>query len=174
MDMTTRIVVIMLVMMGLVGTIVPGYLYQQSKQTHHWPHVDGVVVRPFYQKDCSNRSRLCTKPYHWNVWVEYVYQVRGISYHHDDENQLTGAVPDYSTEKMQELLDYYYPGRHVAVYYDPENPDHAVLVPTTLTMLLSFMAVFGTLLAITLALTCRYWWHTHTGKPSPLDQSRTF
>lgn len=80
--------------------------------------------------------------------VEYTYQVAGITY---QGNKLTfGAQRGYSSPKKANQEIARYPlGAQVKAYYNPENPQEAVLEQRAVGM--NFMLIFG-ILALVIAL----------------------
>jgi len=65
------------------------------------------------------------KIYHYSPEISYRYRINGRDYEADRYTLFT-TESDQQTE-ISTLLDYYRPGSEVVIYYNPENPEEAVL-----------------------------------------------
>ncbi len=97
-------------------------MYQRAQASLSWPTADGTVV----SSELATRTVKLKKKY--CPVVSYTYTVNGTERTSKNIWAMTG---DYSSdrEQQQAVLDNYPVGATVKVYYDPAQPDVAVLEP---------------------------------------------
>jgi hypothetical protein len=113
----------------------------------NWPTTSGTVVR-------SDSSFFVNDPSTGKGWLranlEYSYNVGGRDYHgtHYDHDGPYGNFVPFNEERVADLLSLYPVGRQVTVYYKPEDPSVAVLMPHMAWWLWGLLLVANTLLGM--------------------------
>ena len=98
-----------------------------AKRSADWPAVDGVIVES-EQESYYRRSRRSSGYVHI-AKVTYSYTVDGQIYQTYPVSIGEPRVESIDQKNVQLVLDKYPLGKEVKVYYDPENPETAVLEP---------------------------------------------
>ncbi len=97
-------------------------MYRRAQESQTWPTATGTIqaseVTSFFQKGKTKYSPS----------VSYTYDVNGRSL---TSNLIWASGGDTSTVKsqQQDVVDKYPVGSTVKVFYDPENPEFAILEP---------------------------------------------
>lgn len=88
-------------------------------KARHWPSVIGqVLVSDITEWERTNKKN------HYALELKYTYSVHGTPYE-SERYMLGGSVHQQAV--IQNIVDTYPVGSDVAVYYDPEAPDVAIL-----------------------------------------------
>lgn len=94
-----------------------------GRASFNWPSTHGIVIDSHVVKSRSTKSGGGTSYY---PQVKYRFEVDGNEYEVD---VWTYHALEMSKKIAEEICERYSKGREVMVYYDPENPRHAVLKP---------------------------------------------
>jgi hypothetical protein len=105
-----------------VWSVVPWLLkYRRAKQTEAWPHVPGCIVKSAIQREQAS-SWVEDSGEIETYLVRYAYVVDGASLESD-------TVSIQGRHKPAEITQKYPIRATVEVFYNPNNPKHAVLEP---------------------------------------------
>lgn len=120
---------------------------QKVEASRNWPTTVAQITLAEVREKSEYDSEGDTRRYYY-PHVEYTYQVAGITY---QGNQLTfGAKRGYSSpKKANEEIARYPVGAQVRAYYNPANPQEAVLEQRAVGS--NFMLIFG-IIALLIAL----------------------
>ena len=122
-----------------VGGVVTLAVFYQRADSRNWPTVTGVVTTSALKLDFQ-------KPGHrayYRAFVCYSYNVGGIP-RGNTTITFADAVPTFPKEEGLKWLAEKYPvGKQVQVFYDPANPDMAVLEPGAEDLMLMAFALMG-------------------------------
>lgn len=142
--------VIVALVLGFIG------LRQRARvnATKAWPTVSGQVLHSTVEARRSHSSEGGYSTSYYPV-VVYQYQVNGRAY---QSNQINAGSPiGRGSQRFVEqyVAENYAPGAVVQVYYDPENPQQAVLEhkATSGNILLIVAVVIVVILVVTMAFT---------------------
>jgi hypothetical protein len=116
-----------------IGILAVGYYFQRRTESiEKWPSTYGKVISAEIKEVIStrrtsgknvNQESKTTVSYYPSI--KYEYYASGKKHISD---QISISVDGRSSpEYIQPILDKYKPGSKVRVFYDPENPDDAVL-----------------------------------------------
>ena len=111
--------IIVLVLFAIVGVLVSTWgwaIIAKARKTRHWPNVEGMI------EECEPASDVDDLLPH----IVYRYTVSGQSYRRVLE--FPGSVSP-SKEFTAAYTEKFPAGAKVPVYYDPAQPDHAILEP---------------------------------------------
>lgn len=146
------------VVFGLVGLFLllgGGMLFlglrgmRAARASHGWPSEPGTVISSELITSGGRKSRW------YHAQVTYTFVVNGQSYTGD--KVVFGDPRSSSMAKQQRAVDRYTPGAHVEVFYNPQQPQEAVLERKTgggsvsrvvMGALLLIMAVFVAVMAL--------------------------
>ncbi len=135
-----------------------GWLYvhgqMRASAAEHWPIADGIVIATDLDRDeststsGSSSGRRTTTSVSWFPVVIFRYGVAGHSYR--SKNLYLNDVPGFSNEAEGRAFLADYPvGRHLRVFYDPDDPaDSAVIIQRPTWLILVFMGIGLVLLAV--------------------------
>ena len=128
MDEKTTVIQVILILALLFGAAAIGLLLwslrgqRKAQASLRWPATTGTVLKSDVQSDNTASD---TSIIYYPV-VEYAYKVNGQSY--QGSRIRFGPVTGRSAPgPSQETVAKYPAGAHVAVYFDPDRPDEAVL-----------------------------------------------
>lgn len=93
----------------------------EAEASAQWPSVEGVIVESRLE---SRRRQDSTLSYDVPIIV-YEYTVDGVQYEGDRITFLSVS----STQEAPEMAEQYPVGTRVNVYYDPSDPNEAILLP---------------------------------------------
>jgi len=117
-----------LMLVGVIVTISGIVALIRANKTKNWPAADGQVNeahieerRTNYTVNHQRRTRLTYEPV-----VSYTYQVGGSTY---TGHKIQEIPSSYDQGKAEGVAAGYPAGGAVKVYYDPQKPEKAVLVP---------------------------------------------
>ena len=118
-----------IILFGLAAwLLIPGVReLKQGLASRGWPSIAGKIVSRTVVHIApmdTRRSRSSYRPV-----LEYSFEVLGKSYAGTHRVFGDEAIAYGSPEKAQAIIDGYPPQREVQVYYDPTNPETAVLLP---------------------------------------------
>ena len=118
---------ILIIIGGLIGAVW-GWMYAaDATESNAWPTVRGVVLASSISSTLDNGGSGGNKRSFTPV-VSYRYDVDGQSY--DSDRVHFDALRRYSDqEEVQAVIDQYPAGDEVLVYYAPDDPANAVLMP---------------------------------------------
>ena len=138
--MGNKIVFSIFLVIGIATLFWGNSMYQKSKEAEHWPISNGEVkvseVESYIERDsrshqstkmytAKSKSHHSTKMYKAKVVFEYF--VNGVMY---QSNKISfGEFSSSSPKHAQKVVDKYYVGTGVDVYYDPDNPAEGILEP---------------------------------------------
>lgn len=118
----------------------------KANRAQHWPTVEGVVTRAEISTHLSRRSDSGARKNLYGALVRYTYIVKGVEY-----NGARVAFVDSSNSdrgKAETVLARYPAGDVVRVFYNPADPQDAMLEPVVdrqallpLVIPLAFLAV---------------------------------
>ena len=108
----------------------------KSRKVENWPSVTGTITTSRHHTGSGLKTRS-------GVWIEYSYDVNGQQYKCQEIEP--GFDLHFSTT---DLLQHYPLGAAVTVYYDPQNPQDAVLRKKSsnlivLPVLIAIIAIVG-------------------------------
>lgn len=109
--------------------------FKKSIASENWYQAEGIIV--------SSNVRTNYEENHGKTYsadIEYQYNVGDVSYNSEEV-----SLGDYSSSNknhFQKIVDKYYIGKVVIVYYNPEKPSEAVLEPG-LTIVPYIVILFG-------------------------------
>lgn len=106
---------------GIIFVLAGIDIYQKEVATESWPQTQGVVI----SSDISSRSSEDSTMY--EAVINYQYKVNGINYTSNGVSY--GDISSSDRNHAQNIVDKYYVGKIVTVYYNPINPSDAVLEP---------------------------------------------
>lgn len=113
------------VVLGIAGVI----NRNKAKKASGWPSVQGKVIdaRLEEQKSTDLDDNLSI---HYRPVVTYQYEIGGQTY----ASNRTGVIPmNYDQKTAQKKLDAFPMGSALTVFYNPENPEEALLNPSKTT-----------------------------------------
>jgi len=106
---------------GGVAILWAGYdCYNVGQQSKNWPSANGIVTQSrvnLYRTSQGNEYR---------ADIEYQFKVKDQT-HTSDRINLGYKSSNKLDGIAHELVDTYFVGRHVQVFYDPRDPDSAML-----------------------------------------------
>lgn len=123
--MNEKVKFIMFVILGIAILIVGSILWKEAGKVKSRPTVTGKVVTSTVDYAHDSQSQQETTMY--SAKVKYQYSINGITYF--SEKISMGKFSTSSRNQAQKIADKYPPGKEVVVYYNPDNPDEAVLEP---------------------------------------------
>mgnify|MGYP002713055034 CR=1 FL=1 len=101
-----------------------------AKHSEHWPATEGVIVKSEMDSYLVRRSRKgFTKVPLYVANITYSYKVDGELLETYSVSIGKPQVESRTKADVQLVLDKYPLGKEVQVYYDPNNPETAVLEP---------------------------------------------
>lgn len=103
----------------------------QAQASQHWPMVMGTITAVDIQMRQVSGQEGDAINYFYPV-IQYEYEVLGQHYH-KDRYTLGTATGYIIPSQAQTIANHYIPGNAVRVYYNPNNPDEAVLEHNTST-----------------------------------------
>jgi len=125
------------VLIFVAGVVSLGVFYQDD-DSRHWPSVTGVITTSALKLQFQKHTA------YYRPFVSYSYTVGGIP---RGDTRITFALdgpPEFPKEKGLAWLNQKYPvGKQVPVFYDPANPDRAVLEPGADGLLLLAVTLMG-------------------------------
>ena len=111
------------------------YLYNYYKKRTPTGFTHGVISKIGVER--ASIAKYCNRVY--TGLVEYEYVVNGKQY----ASSAIGLIDIYGLQFFAKLaLRKYHIGDDVIIFYDPKNPGHAVLKPTSWKMLIFLMLIF--------------------------------
>jgi hypothetical protein len=116
-----------LVVVGLGCLVYFGWVYSQQSAAKSWPTVPAKVVTSHIEKDTTVSARRGVRD-HYRACIEYQYTVGGAVYTGTD---LWFDSEPKSTDRldMEKLTAEYPIGKTMDVYFNPEEPQIAVVTP---------------------------------------------
>lgn len=100
-----------------------GY-YSKAQMSASWPEAAGKVIESKVVEASRSRSGTSSKRM-YKVWVTYDYEVDGRKYRGDQVGFMDGSSS--SESGMAEEVKNYPAGNPVTVYYNPAEPQEAIL-----------------------------------------------
>jgi hypothetical protein len=94
---------------------------QDASQAQDWPTTDGVITYSAVDSHSSHDGNLYAPN------VQYTYTVNGVKY--SSNGIIFGTISTSDGGYANEMVNRYYVGKTVTVYYNPENPSDALLEP---------------------------------------------
>ena len=108
---------VFLAVVGLSGLMQAFRAWRRAVAAQHWPIAQGRVTTSTVDKAWT--------PEKTDYWIKYEYTVDGHKY---TGNTITFGPPIRpNVNKRRAQLSHYAVGKRVPVYYDPHNPERAVL-----------------------------------------------
>lgn len=117
-------------LLGVVFTSSGVNMIISAKESVAWPVAEGrihhsKIIETVKRRTSGQKGQANSKSYH--AKVEYEYIVSETKY---SSNQISfGKTGSNKPEYARQLVNQYPKGKIVDVYYDPEDPETAVLVP---------------------------------------------
>ena len=99
-----------------------GALYDSQRARLQWPTVTGAVLASDVHGEITGGDNL-------DVTVRFAYDIDGRSYTGTQTWGVGEAFLGRTTSQSRAAEQKYRPGARAAVYYDPEDPAHAVVEP---------------------------------------------
>lgn len=131
--------------MGMLFVGIGTIAYFDAQEVKDWPTTTGTVTNTWVREEYSSGSRNSPSHYDYYPEVEYTYKVNGATYY---GNQLVKIETGYSSfVDAQSYNDRYATGTQVTVYYNPDNPNEAVLEQNSDVQALMFPGI-GALFAL--------------------------
>jgi hypothetical protein len=158
-----------LVVVGLGCLVYFGWVYSQQSAAKSWPTVPATVVTSHIEQDTTVSARRGVRD-HYRACIEYQYTVGGAVYTgtdlwFDSEPESTNRLD------MEKLTAEYAIGKTINVYYDPEEPQSAVVIPEKNATLVKCAMAGGVLSLIIGALLAWNGVRSTTAVESPLTGS---
>lgn len=120
------LVFVILLLFGIGWLVFTFQGMQLAEESAAWPSVEGEVDRTWIETERREDPDGDTETY-YEPFVRYSYQVEGVSYTADRID--FGAKRSYgSRSSANNYLNDYPVGKQVEVFYNPDNPNQAVLV----------------------------------------------
>ena len=101
-----------------------GYEIKGSYKSHTWPAIQGTITSSHVHKETRTDSDHRTSTTYYPK-VQYQYQIEGRQYSGNRIN--FGGETGGMKWLAQRAVDRYPSGKTVRVYYDPQNPEYAIL-----------------------------------------------
>lgn len=116
---------IALIIIGLILTPIMYFGIRKGRRTQSWPTTGGSVISSHVEekRDYDDEGNLNRTYY---PIIEYEYTVGGDRFQGDSYQALKTSM---SRRKARQVVSGYNPGEEVTVFYNPEKPSDAVLVP---------------------------------------------
>ena len=105
---------------GIGLTVKGGYDAYQAIRSYFWASTEGQVL-----SSTVTRVKRLNDPASYYASISYEYEVGGTKFTGD--RVFLGEYGTGSAGPMQEIVDRYPVGKRVTVYYDPQDPNKAVL-----------------------------------------------
>lgn len=103
-------------------------LAEEAKASIEWPTTSGVITSSEMTKEWKKDEQNSKKgDYMYTAHVRYNYLVGGKEYDGTRIELAQGSTSSQSS--VEETLQEYAKGNTVSVYYNPESPNRAVLIP---------------------------------------------
>jgi Protein of unknown function (DUF3592) len=112
--------------MFIVGLVVSGWgLFElkQARESSGWPSTPGTITRSAIHQVANNKENQPETTYYPHI--QYRYAVFGKGYTAD--RIAFGSPSGGDQGQAQKIVDRYFTGKTVTVYYDPDDPSVAVL-----------------------------------------------
>jgi hypothetical protein len=124
---TNTILLITLAMFaaGIFFILWGGYEIMAGYASKKWPSAEGKVTSSYVQKQVRSIKDGSKKPTYYPK-IRYQYSVGGKSYT-GERISFSGGEGGEEKSEAQAVVDRYLSGQKVIVYYDPKNPERAVL-----------------------------------------------
>lgn len=139
---------IALAMIGFGAIIIAGYLDISASASRTWNSTDGTVVANYVLVTGAGNAATAGDSDSYSPVVSYKYRVGSVVY----VNSKVGFGEYFFDHRSSDRLMKLYPkGRRVTVYYDPNDPNNAVLnraYPTVAMVFLSSVALLCLLGAV--------------------------
>lgn len=122
-------VVIVFLITGYLGMIIFSYFgiqrYRKEKDSLNWPQVDGIItlskMNERIVRDDAGESKV------WEPLISYEYVVKAEKFIGSD---IGGPMrPNAHPKYAQEVINSYPKGKTVSVFYNPAQPEMALLLP---------------------------------------------
>ena len=144
-------VLIVMIVLLLVAAIAEVRLIHRGRSSYRWPTAKGKVI----DLEVVGIQRGKTGSSSFRPTIRYRYQVSGREYQGDRIRVTFAPVVRVSDEaatlhEASSVLDGYYPGAPVAVYYDPRDPKYSLLRPGVSSTL--YLLCFGTIATLAMLL----------------------
>jgi hypothetical protein len=107
--------------MGIAALILGAGQLKEARASKSWPSVQGIVVSSSVQRSSDHDDRD-----YYQASVVYEYAVGGVTY---SCNRISYGTTRGRPEDAREEVKRYPKGKPVEVYYDPDDPDAAILEP---------------------------------------------
>lgn len=122
---------------ALIFVLIGGFfLYEgtvefiESTESAHWPIAQGVVENSTverYKGSSGSPRRTGNRKPTYGVRIDYRYQVNGVEY--SSNRYSISSTSSQDQEKYLKIVEEYPRGKQIDVYYNPESPERAVLIP---------------------------------------------
>ncbi len=114
---------IILIIIGLLSFILSDQQIRLA-ETNNWPSTNGVIISSDVGIYRGTRRDI---KLHYVAEIEFSYTVNNITYTSDRLNLFNYHTDFSDKSQAQRIVDNYYVGRNVTVYYDPSLPSLSVL-----------------------------------------------
>jgi len=116
-----KVAAVIVLAMGVFLLVERGTLLQRGLATEQWPEVQGQLLQAEFTKVSSGRVRPG-----WRMILVYRYEVDGRSFESSwiRRNEPSRRLNSEEREQAEARFD---PGSAISVYYNPEQPDQAVI-----------------------------------------------
>jgi hypothetical protein len=131
---------------GLMGTYVGVSAYLDVQEVDDWPSTTGTVTDVGVSENFVSGHKGSSSHYEYYPQVAYTYQVDGATYYGNDLAKIQSSYQSYAD--AQGHLDQYGVGSEVTVYYNPDDPNEAVLEQNSQTEALLFPGIGALFLVI--------------------------
>jgi len=136
---------VVLLIVGVILSILMPISIRRGKKSKNWPSAEATVisteVEEKHEYDEDGESVYCYPRVH------YDYRVGNQVYHGFKYKLLKVSM---SRRKALELISNFTPGEKLTVYYDPEKPTEAVILPGEQKYLYVFLAIGVGLIVLSL------------------------
>ncbi len=134
---------------GIIGVAML-FVYFRSKkkveESQNWSAVQGYITKSYIRRETDTDSDGDRSTSYFPE-VLYTYEFHGQEYT-GDKISFGGKTGSSHHKKAQNFLAQYPVGQGVTVYYDPNNPEDAVLVRTAVGKLILIIGIIFTLIAL--------------------------
>jgi hypothetical protein len=116
---------LLVALIGVGFFIWGGVIYAKAGASDAWPSTEGVVIASEVERSVNVQSR--DRRHKYTAKVEYRYAVAERDYTSRRIDFSSVTVSHKNSGRAMQVVNRYPTGKRVQVYYDPGNPDFAVL-----------------------------------------------
>jgi hypothetical protein len=120
-----NMIIVMLAMFaaGIFMLALGGYEIKGSRETSNWPSITGTITSSSVRTETRRESNKTSTVYFPNV--QYRYKIDGQPY--TSSRIAFGNASGGRKSFAQDVVEKYPSGQKITVYYDPDDPQYAIL-----------------------------------------------